>query len=322
MTRNAPDRRTFLAAAATVALSVAGCSTTTREPNAARKTPATLSGSSAVSTPTAPLTTGTATGALATALDSLERRTKRRIGIYALNTGNGTGLSYRAGELFPMCSTYKPLCVAAVLARDDRTALRRRIDYRRADLVDYSPITSRHVGRGMTVEQLCSAAIRYSDNTATNLLITHAGGPAQVTAFLRRLGDPITRVDRDEPAVNTAIPGDLRDTTTPRAIAADYLRLATTNTLNTEARASLVGWLRTNTTGDAQIRARVPTPWTVGDKTGSGDYGTTNDVAILWPPQQPPIALAILTTMHREDAEPDPTVIARIAGDVVNALQY
>ena len=321
MSSNAPSRRAFLSTGAAMALSalpLTSCTSPTRRRSAGH----TISATGSTSRPAASASATSATAALAKALDALQDHTGRHIGVYTKDAADGSELSYQADERFPMCSTYKPLCVAAVLDHISHDDLRHKIQYHRADLVDFSPVTSKHVAQGMTVEQLCAAAIRYSDNTAANLVLAHAGGPAYVTEFLRRLGDPVTRLDRDEPTVNTAIPGDPRDTTTPRAIATDYLQLATTTALHAEAQALLVDWLRTDTTGGGQIRARAPQTWIVGDKTGSGDYGTTNDVAILWPPGRPPVAVAILTRTDDEHAKPDPNLIATVSSSVLHALQH
>jgi beta-lactamase class A len=186
-----------------------------------------------------------------------------------------------------MCSTFKLLLAAHVLDRAARgeERLDRVLPYGKADLVPWSPVTERHAGRGLGIEALCAATTTLSDNTAANLLLAASGGPAALTAFVRRLGDDVTRLDRIEPALNEARPGDPRDTTAPRAMATTVHRLLLADALPPESRARLVQWLRDNGTGDARLRAGLPPAWTAGEKTGSGEQGTTNDVGVLWDPQ-------------------------------------
>ncbi|WP_432721696.1 class A beta-lactamase [Jeongeupia wiesaeckerbachi] len=253
---------------------------------------------------------------------ALERRYGGRLGVCALDTGSGVRLGYRMNERFAFCSTFKAMLAGAILARSvgDAGLLQRRVRYTQADLVSYSPISGRHIADGMTVAELCAAAIQYSDNTAANLLIRQLGAPADVTAFARSIGDDAFRLDRWETELNTALPGDLRDTTTPAAMARSLQALALGNVLPAPQRTQLQDWLRGNTTGAKRIRAGVPAGWQVGDKTGSGDYGTTNDIAVLWPPGRAPLVLAVYFTQPRADAKWPDAVIADAAGIAVTAL--
>lgn len=230
-------------------------------------------------------------------LSGLERSFGGRLGVCAVDTGTWISLGHRADERFLMCSTHKVLSVAAVLRRGEHHPglLQRRIHYDRDQVLDYSPVTSRHVTDGMTVSALCAAAITRSDNTAANLLVHLAGGPKAVTGFVRGLGDPVTRLDRTEPEVNVGAPGDVRDTTTPAHMAADLRALALGGRLQPANRHRLVGWLKANTTGGRSIRAGVPDGWRVGDKTGSGDHGEVNDVAVVWPPHHAPLIITVYT---------------------------
>ena len=236
------------------------------------------------------------------ALAAIEARVGGRLGVAMLDTGSGATIAYRASERFRMCSTFKLLLAACVLARVDRgqERLERRIAYGAADLVAYSPITERHVADGMTVAELCHAAITVSDNGAANLLLRQIGGPAALTAFLRASGDAVTRLDRIEPALNDAPPGDPRDSTTPLVMVTTMRRLLLGDLLQPSSRARLVAWLIASTTGAARLRAGTPTGWAIGDKTGtwSGDSrpATSNDVAILWPPGRAPILIAAFLT--------------------------
>jgi beta-lactamase class A len=253
-------------------------------------------------------------------LPELEQRFDARLVVYALDTGSGRELAHRADERFAMCSVFKALAAAAVLQRTPPKYLDERVHFTEADLIDPSPVAERHVADGMTVGELCDAAVRYSDNTAGNLLLADAGGPPGITAFARSLGDEVTRLDRTEPELNTAIPGDERDTTTPRAIAGSFRALVLGNHLDPADRALFTEWLVGNKTGDERIRAGLPAGWRVGDKTGTGSYGTANDVAVVWPPDAAPIALAVLTSRATEDATRDNALLAEAAAVVVQEL--
>ncbi|MBS6362844.1 PEN family class A beta-lactamase, Bcc-type [Burkholderia sp.] len=258
----------------------------------------------------------------ATSFDALERAAGGRLGVCAIDTANGRRAQHRADERFPFCSTFKAMLAAAVLARSvERPALlQQRVTYRQDDLVRYSPVTERHVGTGMTVAGLCAAAVQYSDNSAANLLLKLIGGPSAVTAYARAIGDDTFRLDRWETELNTALPGDLRDTTTPAAMAASLRVLALGEALPAAQRAQWIEWLRGNKVGDKRIRAGVPAGWRVGDKTGTGDYGTTNDVGVVWPPSRAPIVLAVYYTQTRADAQAKDDVIEAAARIAVSAF--
>ncbi len=178
--------------------------------------------------------------------------------MFAVDTGTGATVVHRADERFALCSTFKTLAAAAVVDHRPGARLDERIPYGTADLVPYSPVTEKHTGEGMTLRQLCDAAVRYSDNTAGNLLLRDIGGPRGLTAYARRLGDRVTRLDHTEPELNGNPPGDPRDTTTPRAIAADYRALVLGDALPAAGRTLLTDWLVRNTTGDRRIRAAAP----------------------------------------------------------------
>ncbi|KAB1071630.1 class A beta-lactamase [Methylobacterium planeticum] len=228
----------------------------------------------------------------------IEGRSASRLGVAVLDRRTGLRAGHRADERFPLCSTFKLLAAAAVLARVDagRESLERRVVFSAADLVPYSPATERRVGAdGMPLDEICAAAITLSDNTAGNLMLGAIDGPAGLTAYLRSLGDPVTRLDRTEPDLNEARPGDPRDTTSPAAMLDTLQRLLLGPALSAASRARLVGWLRDNETGETRLRARLPRDWRVGDKTGTGENGTANDVGILSPPGGDILVAAYLT---------------------------
>ncbi|MGW7101707.1 class A beta-lactamase [Streptomyces sp. NPDC054838] len=254
------------------------------------------------------------------AFAELEREFDARLGVYAVDTGSGRTVAHRADERFPYASTYKALAAGAVLEKNTLAGLEKVVHYTHGDLVTYSPVTEQHVESGMTLRALCDAAIRYSDNTAGNLLFDELGGPKGFQAALARLGDTTTRADRYETALNGAVPGDPRDTSTPRTLAAGLRAYTLGDVLDAGKKALLTDWLRRNTTGDELIRAGVPVHWRVGDKTGSADYGTRNDIAIACPPGGAPLILAILSTRGIRNAAYDNELIARAAAVVVATI--
>jgi beta-lactamase class A len=232
-------------------------------------------------------------------LADIEAREGGRLGVFAHDTGTSASIEHRADERFPMCSTFKLLAAAAALKRVDEGAERldRTIAFGPSDLLDYAPIAKAHVAEGgMTLADLCAAAIDWSDNTAANLILQAIGGPVGFTSFARSLGDNVTRLDRNEPSLNESLPGDSRDTTSPRAMTEDMGHVLLGNTLSAASRGQLQTWLIGDKVGDKRIRAGLPPSWRIGDKTGSGDRGSTNTIAIIWPPGRPPLIAAVYYT--------------------------
>jgi beta-lactamase class A len=251
---------------------------------------------------------------------ALERKHGVRLGVYALATGTGATVTYRADERFAFCSTFKALAVAAVLHRNPLSHLDQHVTYTRADVNSISPITKDHIATGMTIRQLCDAAIRYSDGTAGNLLMRDLGGPAQLTAYLRGLGDGVSRMDHYEPELNRNRPEDPRDTTTPRAIAADYRELVLGAGLTADKRTLLKDWLERVTTGDKRIRAGLPKGWTVADKTGTGDYGRAHDIGVVWPPHTDPLVVAVMSDRPGYNTPPLDAIVAEATTRIVSDL--
>ncbi|MFF0314889.1 class A beta-lactamase [Micromonospora sp. NPDC005252] len=250
----------------------------------------------------------------------LEERFDARLGVYAIDTGTGRTVQYRDDERFAYSSTYKALAAAEVLDETTDVELDRVVRYSADDLVTYSPITERHVAEGMTLRAIADAAVRYSDNTAGNLLLRQLGGPQKFEKELREVGDKVTDPARYETELNEAKPGDRRDTSTARALTQDLRAYAVGDALEPADRDILNGWLRGNTTGGELIRAGAPDGWVVGDKTGAGGYGTRNDIAVIWPPDRAPIVLAVLSSRDEKDASYDNALIARATEVVVAAL--
>ncbi|WP_107482227.1 class A beta-lactamase, partial [Streptomyces sp. b94] len=255
------------------------------------------------------------------AFEKLERAFDARLGVYAIDTGTGREVVHNDRARFAYNSTFKALQAGVVLGKYSLDGLDRRVAYTRKDLVANSPVTEKHVDTGMTLKELCDASVRYSDNTAANLLFDHVGGPRGLDASLEKLGDHVTRMDRVEPKLSRWVPGEKRDTSTPRALAGDLRAFVLGEALPAPEREQLTTWLRTNTTGDAVIRAGVPKNWVVGDKTGTGSYyGARNDIAVVWPPDSSPIVIAILSNRATKDAEPSDELIAEAASVVADSL--
>jgi len=203
-------------------------------------------------------------------------------------------LDHRQGERFAMCSTFKLLAVSLLLTRVDKRQddLGRRIYFTKESLISYSPVTEKFTAEGMTLAELCSAALTMSDNTAANLILASIGGPPAVTAYARSIGDSLTRLDRNEPTLNEAVPNDPRDTTTPSAMLNNLRATVLGNALSPDSRQRLTAWLVACQTGAKRLRAGLPPDWTVGDKTGSGNNGVANDIAVIWPPGRAPLVVA------------------------------
>lgn len=254
-------------------------------------------------------------GDVAAQLSALEKRTGGRLGVFAVDTGSGRIFSHRAGERFPMCSTFKLLAVGTVLWRVDggREKLDRPIAFTKGDLLTYAPVTSKHVASGsMAVGALCQAVIEYSDNTAANLVLKSIGGPPGWTRFARSLGDSVSRLDRYEPELNSAIAGDVRDTTTPIAMARNMRKLLLGDQLSPASRERLTTWLIACRTGTDRIRAGIPKGWRAGDKTGSGDNGTYNDIAIVLPPERKPILVTAYLNGSKLSGDASSAILADV----------
>ncbi|WP_374702080.1 class A beta-lactamase Bla1 [Bacillus mobilis] len=251
----------------------------------------------------------------------LEKKFDARLGVYAIDTGTNQTISYRSNERFAFASTYKALAAGVLLQKNSTEKLNEVVTYTKEDLVDYSPVTEKHVDTGMTLGEIAEAAVRYSDNTAGNILFHKIGGPKGYEKALRQIGDRVTKSDRLETELNEAIPGDKRDTSTAKAIATNLKDFTVGNALPDQKRNILTDWMRGNATGDKLIRAGVPKDWIVGDKSGAGSYGTRNDIAIVWPPNRAPIIIAILSSKDEKEAAYDNQLIAEAAEVVINALR-
>lgn len=273
----------------------------------------------------APAAGGMAESAWSEALQAIESTLQgARLGVAMLDTGSGRALGWRQDERFPMASTFKLVLAGWMLERVDKgqESLANRVHYESSALVPYSPVTEKHTGAGgITVGELCDATVTLSDNTAANLLLARHGGPAGFTAFARSLGDTQTRLDRTEPTLNEALPGDPRDTTTPVAMLHTLRKLVLGDALSAASRAQLTDWIVANKTGDKRLRAGVP-GWRVGDKTGTGNRGSSNDIGVLWPPGggAPVLVTCYMTGGAPAAPELRDAAIAQVARHVAQAV--
>lgn len=259
------------------------------------------------------------------AFQKLEETNDGRLGVSALDVKTGKRVDYRNGESFPFCSTFKTLVVAAALSESEKdpTFLERKVPISKAvaEQSGYAPVSGKHAGGTMSVAELSIATIQLSDNAAVNLLIQELGGISAVNTFVREIGDETFRLDRMEPELNSAVPGDPRDTTSPKAMEQSLRRLMLEDMLAPKQRQLLVEWHKGNTTGDKRIRAGVPKGYIVADKTGTCSYGTTNDIGVVWKKNGDPIVLAIYFTQAMKDAKTNDAAVAEAARLVLRELK-
>jgi beta-lactamase class A len=259
---------------------------------------------------------------VAAKLEAIRARVGGRLGVHALDTGTGRRIGLDDDARYAMASTFKLLLAALVLARCDRgvLALEQRVRYGQADMLSHAPVTGKHLERGwMTIAELCGAIVTVSDNPAANLLLARIGGPTQLTAFVRRLGDDVTRLDRTELELNENLPEDPRDTTSPRAMVGTIQKLLVGRVLAPASRERLIGWLIASQTGLSRIRGGLPSGFRAGDKTGTGANRAVNDVAIVWPPGRAPWLIAVYTSESHRSLEQLNAAHAEVAACIAGA---
>lgn len=234
-------------------------------------------------------------------IEALQRRHNGKIGVYAVDFESGRTVSHLDGESFAMCSTFKGYAAARVLQMVQRgeLTLDQQVFVDQAEVVTYSPVTGPRAGGTMPLAEVCQAAVRVSDNTAGNLMLKTIGGPQAITDFARSIGDDRTRLDRWETELNSAIPGDPRDTSTPHALGTGYRNLLTGDVLGPPQRQQFEDWMRSNET--SSIRPGLPEGWTTADKTGNGDYASTNDVGIAYGPDGRRVLISVMTRTRSDD---------------------
>ena len=310
-----PRSTIVFAASFTAVILLAGCAPAASSPSS--------SSSSSPSSPAVSTSTPTVAPPAETAdsdFAALETEFDARLGVFALEVDTGRSLAYRADDRFGFASTIKALAAAVVLQQGSNAELDESVPITAADIAGYSPVTEGRIGTGMTVRELVAAAVQYSDSTALNLLIGNLGGIDALQQALAGINDEVTSIDRLEPELNAVAPGDPRDTSTPRQLALDLQSLGFGDALPDDREAEFVELLKGNTTGDALLRAGVPEGWVVGDKTGAADYGTRNDIGILWPPSGSPIVIAVMSDRSTPDADYNDALIAEATRVVVAML--
>ncbi|MBR0852560.1 class A beta-lactamase [Bradyrhizobium diazoefficiens] len=256
-------------------------------------------------------------------LETYERESGGRIGLYAENLATGARLAWRGDERFVMCSTFKASLAACMLAKVDRgeERLAAMIPYGQADLLDYAPVAKQNLTAGaMSVADMCKAIVELSDNTCANLLLARIGGPGSLTAFWRSLGDTISRLDHNEPELNRSPPGDPHDTTTPAAMAGILQRLLAGEALSQASRSQLTEWMVGCKTGANRLRGGLPASWTIGDKTGNNGKDASGDIAVAWPKSDTPILIAAYTQGGAPGAAQLEAVFARVGRMVAERL--
>lgn len=251
----------------------------------------------------------------------IEKEYGVKLGIYVFDTETNKEIIYNDDEKFAYCSTFKALLAGAILQKYPTEQLKQVIKYTQKDILEYAPITKDHVDTGMTVEELCDAAVRFSDNTAGNLLLNIIGGPSGFKAALNQIGDSVTAPERIEPELNEYTPKDIKDISTPRQLAIDLKEYTTGEALTEDKQKILIDWMSGNKTGDELIRAGAPKDWVVADKSGSGSYGTRNDIAIVTPPNKKPMFVAILSNKKDKDAKYDNKPIAEASKIVFDYIK-
>jgi beta-lactamase class A len=253
----------------------------------------------------------------------IETRLGARLGATIIDTHTGKRWTHRSDERFPLTSTFKAFACAGLLARVDagEEDPNRLVVFQKSDLVSYSPVTEKRVGsEGMTLSELCEAATSLSDNSAGNMVLDSLGGPAGFTKFMRSIGDDVTRLDRKETGLNEAVPGDSRDTTTPNAIARTLQNLILGDKLSLHSRHQLENWLVSNQVGGPLLRAGLPEDWRIADRTGAGGHGSRSIVAVVWPPQQKPLVVAIYITGTEASIDDRNAAIAEIGRTLAKIL--
>ncbi|MBT2420288.1 class A beta-lactamase [Streptomyces sp. ISL-22] len=264
---------------------------------------------------------GAATKSATAEFRSLEREFDARLGVYALDTGTGRSVGYRADDRFAYASTFKALAAGAVLRKFGTEGMDRVVRYSRDDLVADSPVSENFVKTGMSLRGLCAATLWYSDNTAVNLLLDELGGPDGLEKVLEEFGDDVTEMDRYEPDMSEGAPGDIRDTSTPRAMAGSLRTFLLGDALKADERELLRQWMTTNMTGRTLIRAGVPDGWDVADKSGTAGYGGRNNIAVVWPDDGGnPIVMAVMSSRDKQGAERNDALLAKAATVAVKGL--
>ncbi|WP_034912322.1 class A beta-lactamase [Erwinia sp. 9145] len=236
--------------------------------------------------------------AIALKAQAIEKRLNARVGVAVIDTGSDRRWLYNAEQRFPLNSTFKAFACGALLYQADagKNDLNKTTRVTREEMIPYAPVTETLIGQSVSLDRLCAATMRTSDNVAANKIVTSIGGPEGMTRFMREIGDSVTRLDRREPDLNEATPGDLRDTTTPAAAVASLRKLVLGNALSGASREKLTRWMIEDAVGGPLLRAGIPSTWRIADRTGAGGHGSRSVIAVMWPPSHAPVVVAVFIT--------------------------
>lgn len=235
--------------------------------------------------------------------ETMEVDLRGRLGVFALDLATGRNSGWAEDARFPVNSTFKFLLAGCVLRHVEagQENLDARVRVMADDLVPWSPVLDKSVGQEMTVKALCHATMTTSDNGAANLLLQRLGGPRTLTAMLRDLGDPVTRIDRFEPDLNIVPAGAEVDTTTPYQMVHHMQRFLFGDVLRPANRNRLAQWMRDNETGRTRLRGGIPVGWDAGDRTGSSNDGATSNIGFFAPPGRAPLLIAVYMKSDERD---------------------
>ena len=267
-------------------------------------------------------------GRLIAQLRIIEAQADGTLGVELYDTQTRLSIGLNSDRRFGHCSSFKLSLAAKVLAEDARGLIDadRRVTWTKDDLMFVSPFTTKRLEEGATLRELAEFTQKYSDNAAANVLLREFGGPAALTGFWRTIGDETSRLDRLEPALNNVPVTEVRDTTTPAAMARTVAKFLYGDVMPEAERATLKQWMTDTTTGRRRVRAGLPDDWSAGDKTGTSIWPGMGslyvDIGFVEPPETAPLTFA--TYFRTRDAKDgmDPAAEAALArvGEVLATM--
>ena len=267
-------------------------------------------------------------GRLVAQLRIIEAQASGTLGAEIYDTQSRLSVGLNSERRFGHCSSFKLSLAAKVLAEDARGLIDadRRVSWTKDDLMFVSPFTEKRLEEGATLRELAEFTQKYSDNTAANVLLRELGGPAALTGFWRTIGDDTSRLDRTEPALNNVPVTEVRDTTTPSAMARTVARLVYGDVLPEAERSTLKQWMADTKTGSRRVRAGLPEDWISGDKTGTSIWPGMGslyvDIGFVEPTESAPITFATYfrTRDKKEGMDPEAERALARVGEVIATI--
>lgn len=255
-------------------------------------------------------------------IEKIEKKLGATIGVSVYERDTKNTWSYKGNEHFPLMSTFKTFACAALLSDVDagKVKLGKPVEIKQDMLVTYSPVTEKYVGKEFTLRDACVAAMTMSDNTAANIVLDNIGGPKGLTRFMLRIGDNHTRLDRMEPTLNEAVPGDMRDTTTPDAITLSLNKILFEDVLTEHSKKQLKQWMMDNKVSDGLVRSVLPEGWKIADRSGAGGFGSRGITAVIWSETRPPVILSIYLSQTDASFDSRNQAIAEIGKEIISSL--